>query len=281
MSFSDFPNDILINEILPHMPLNKLSKLCQTDQRFRHLCQSELLWKNRINLEYSNNTLKLKPTELTYKQYYTFLLQADQVPVYRHGDILMRTLVTKDNKEYAINDIKRTVNSTNISLIFIGSGFNRDFLVGTVYSYETNELFDIFNVSKIRLILLIDGNIFEAAFDNPIFNLAFKANDYLKTDLISRKSVIPIYGFISSNRLNIIDLTSRPALIPLNFAPSLKYYNFNSLNDNAKYILGLKLGLIRFPREHFTEQMVIDKLTQLGHLFSEDLLNVLVNPLVY
>lgn len=256
----NLPDDVLINEILPNISLNDLAKLCQSDVRLRNLCQSESLWQNKMKLDFPNVS---KPTPLTFKQFYMFLIQADRVPVYRHGDIVMNTLVTVNNRDYAINDIKNKLNGP-ASLIFIGAGCGRDFFIDGVASTHNNEYLGIFNVEKITYILIVDGNIFESDDD-----IERKVKDYIKTDLLSTQSKIPIYGFISGKQLYIIDQS-----FPIRVSTKIQYTAFQRIAWHPKYILGVKLGLIRYLGEPVTEQMVIDKLKHVGHLFDEGIMYV-------
>ena len=68
----DLPNDLYF-KILTEVSYETLLKLCQLDIKFSNLCEEDTLWRDRIELEFGEKLLNLKPTTLTYKKQYAIL----------------------------------------------------------------------------------------------------------------------------------------------------------------------------------------------------------------
>lgn len=46
------PDEVLIDEVLPRIPVPQLATLCQTNSRIRHLCNQPGIWHERIRFEF-------------------------------------------------------------------------------------------------------------------------------------------------------------------------------------------------------------------------------------
>ncbi len=83
------PDEVLLFELLPRVPLKELAKLCQSDQRLRNLCQSEQLWENRVKYEFPiAYYTKTAYPGFSWKQLYFYLSESKLVPIYFNGDII-------------------------------------------------------------------------------------------------------------------------------------------------------------------------------------------------
>jgi hypothetical protein len=81
----NLPNDTLVRDILPQLPLSTLSQACSSSSRINELCKDEDLWMVRTNLEYSeffNN----KPNNMSWVNYYIKLLKSKIIPVYLNNN---------------------------------------------------------------------------------------------------------------------------------------------------------------------------------------------------
>lgn len=88
------PDAVLINDILPQVPLKFLGRLCSTNHRFVQLCLNDRLWQNRIQLEYSSE-LGRKPLDTTWRKYYQIILnRIREIPVTRSRIIIGKIKLT-------------------------------------------------------------------------------------------------------------------------------------------------------------------------------------------
>lgn len=75
------PNDTLLRDILPKIPLSKLTEICVLHPRINQLCQTQELWQNRTALEFFNE-YNNKPLDITWRDYYFSLTGGGLIPVY-------------------------------------------------------------------------------------------------------------------------------------------------------------------------------------------------------
>ena len=73
LNLQTLPDPILIEEILPQLPIEHLDKLYAINTRFNNICLNERLWQIKINNEYPIHITK-KPCNLSWRQYYKYLL---------------------------------------------------------------------------------------------------------------------------------------------------------------------------------------------------------------
>ena len=79
-SIESYPDDLLINEILPKIERKQLGKLCVGNRKIALLCQNEAVWRNRVQLEYAD-AINNKPDQITWYQYYRYLLNTIRIPI--------------------------------------------------------------------------------------------------------------------------------------------------------------------------------------------------------
>ena len=62
-------DDILLEDILPSLPLNDLSHFCSSFKRIYTLCQEDIIWLRRLQIHYPE-LVNEKPEGMTWKDYY-------------------------------------------------------------------------------------------------------------------------------------------------------------------------------------------------------------------
>lgn len=82
--FFSLPDDVLVNQIFPSLPLTEVARLCSTHTRFARLCAGEELWRIRAFYEFPSEA-RLKPVDLSWRNYYRFLRER-RIPLYYQGD---------------------------------------------------------------------------------------------------------------------------------------------------------------------------------------------------
>ena len=81
LNLQALPDPILIEEILPQLPIEHLDKLYAINSRFNKICLNERLWQIKTNNEYPVYITK-KPGNLSWRQYYKYLqIVIRQVPI--------------------------------------------------------------------------------------------------------------------------------------------------------------------------------------------------------
>ena len=80
-SLENIPDNILVETILPRMPINNLLKLCQTNKHIYELCSSPELWQEKIIYDYKSYYNK-KPENMTWQDYYIYLSIERQIPIF-------------------------------------------------------------------------------------------------------------------------------------------------------------------------------------------------------
>ena len=139
--FEHLPDDVLIDEILPRLPIPQLGLLCQTNSRIRELCNQPTIWYQRLNneipgvgpvprdvspmifyfdaLKWHGKTISdfpeagLKPSNLLWSQYYRRL---------QIGKAHLKRFVFVDSQSQLITgfgDIKLIPGITSLRSIFV------------------------------------------------------------------------------------------------------------------------------------------------------------------
>ena len=79
--FLNLPNEVLLNELFPKLPLQSLSNLCQTRTKLRNIWLDDNLWKILICKDYSSYVHQ-KPEDMLWYEYYRYLSTLiHQIPV--------------------------------------------------------------------------------------------------------------------------------------------------------------------------------------------------------
>jgi hypothetical protein len=103
------PDEILINEIFPKLPNRYLNSICQANIRFRRICNSDLLYKRKLELEYPN-LLGFKSEDIRNCNFYQFLYKSPIVSIYLNGHLVSRIV-------FPFYNIKFIESQTNINLL--------------------------------------------------------------------------------------------------------------------------------------------------------------------
>lgn len=85
--FESIPDDILLEEILPSLPVDDLSRLCSTSRRLHDLCQVDAMWARRVRLNYPDYVAK-KPANVTWQDYYFQAPQYRDIPIWMNRQIV-------------------------------------------------------------------------------------------------------------------------------------------------------------------------------------------------
>jgi hypothetical protein len=87
--FESLPDDLLLEEILPSLPLDDLMRLCSTSRRLHDLCQTDAMWARRLLQEYPS-TVANKPANLTWQDYYFQVAPYGDIPIWMDRRIIDR-----------------------------------------------------------------------------------------------------------------------------------------------------------------------------------------------
>lgn len=71
-TLEDLPNEILVKDILPTLPLGYMLNLCQANKKFSLLCQDDIIWRYRLINEFGDLN---KPINFSWKEYYYSLVE--------------------------------------------------------------------------------------------------------------------------------------------------------------------------------------------------------------
>lgn len=129
MDLENFPDQVLLTEILPNIPLRDLLNLCSANMRFNNLCKEELLWMIKFRKEYSS---MIKPDYITWKELYMGVTNGNikNINVYINGNIIGNVYLYLDKLDYNINNYDKIINlipikrrKSNISIIYTDNNF--------------------------------------------------------------------------------------------------------------------------------------------------------------
>jgi hypothetical protein len=200
------PPEILVNEILPKLPVTELEKLCNTNKELTNICKDENLWKNKLYQDYPE-FISRKPPEITFLDYYKILYTSRRIPIYYHGDIIGYIPFYLNNLEYSVNEIKR----------FIRGYFN---ITDSLYILYTNSILRPIAAYTSKLLIFKPGLIPKTEYIIIVFpedienfeRFAIVLDEERKGSIyvdargiiLSDYSKIPIYGFIEYDTFYIL-----------------------------------------------------------------------------
>lgn len=81
----NLPNDTLLRDILPKIPLSTLTEACSLHPRINQLCQLDKLWQDRTAFEFFKE-YNNKPLDISWRDYYLLLTGNKIIPVYLGND---------------------------------------------------------------------------------------------------------------------------------------------------------------------------------------------------
>lgn len=200
-----FPEEILLTEIFPRFPGNILGKLSQVCPYFNILCRDEDLWKIRIEEEYPGE-MQFKPYDLSFKNYYIFLFQSWQVPVYYIDKYLGKVRITSDNIDIALGIPK--INK-DLTIIFVNSGL--DPIVIVEYPSMKKENFpgrykDIRKIVVTGSFELFKKHMIETYPEKEVYPMLVY---HLLNNTYTFNGPYPNYGYLENDKLYLDQKTPR------------------------------------------------------------------------
>jgi hypothetical protein len=100
----DFPENTLLNDILPKVPLDELNKFCLLSPQNNALCKRDELWIAKIEYEYPV-FVNLKPTNMSWSNYYVYLTRRRSIPVYVNGLTVGNVMFSSELFNMTLNDL--------------------------------------------------------------------------------------------------------------------------------------------------------------------------------
>ena len=277
-------DDVLINEILPKLPLTDLIKLCQSDKQFETLCQSNQLWQNRSRLSINPNMLNqllngYQQDPFSWKNFYLYTMSSFTVPIYIYGDIVNTQPIYYNNLELTIDDLITSLEKPFdiYSIIFLDE-LSRPI---STYSYPSNESNyfsdELKSIKKIVIVPEVIKSIREREssrgrkpnstyLEKQKKHLIQNINNIIFTYLTSRANNLPLYAIVENDQLKFIIHQPTPsALVDNRVRNKGKLCQLFSGNE---LVLMIDLLEIDTPVNRSHEdlcQIIADELQKRGH----------------
>lgn len=163
------PDDTLLEEILPELPLDALTNFCTTNKRINALCEEDVIWAERIKREYPA-MFSSKPPKSTWYDYYFTISPYRVIPIWSNKSIIGEEEFHVANELPSISILQRFLPAhPDFVLIYTTKGLNPVFSA----IYRNGELVESRHykdsLDKIaRVIFSDDPNVVEAFRDRPI-----------------------------------------------------------------------------------------------------------------
>lgn len=163
------PDDTLLEEILPELPLDALTNFCTTNKRINALCEEDVIWAERIKREYPA-MFSSKPPKSTWYDYYFTISPYRVIPIWSNKSIIGEEEFHVANELPSISILQRFLPShPDFVLIYTTKGLNPVFSA----IYRNGELVESKHykdsLDKIaRVIFSDDPNVVETFRDRPI-----------------------------------------------------------------------------------------------------------------
>ena len=84
----DFPDNVLLQQILPKIPLSELDRICLSSPNVIRLCEREELWEAKVEYDYPQ-LLYQKPVDMKWVTYYVYLNNRRSIPVYFSVSVML------------------------------------------------------------------------------------------------------------------------------------------------------------------------------------------------
>ena len=255
MDLLSLPDDIVVNEVLATLPLSEVYRLCQVHPRFANLCAGERLWNVRTFREYPS-MVRLKPTYISWRDYYIFLLRARRIPLYQNGDIVTLIPFDPNHLNLVVNMVIPHINvPAPLYIVFINAQREPVFVV----HYPSMGSLRSENYRDAEKILLTAHPQF---LRSPYHDL-----DIIYGELTSPLGNPPIYGAEDEQEgFRIIDSTNPPFSLPL----TRMSRGLNCLTVRIRDLLQIAqaLGMPRFPLLTKVElcNAIWNRLREIGHI---------------
>lgn len=188
------PEDILTTLIFPRLSTSDIGKLCPLHSRFNNASKNENLWQRKVYDEYPQYYY-VKDEESTWKEFYIYLYESWEVPIYENGDVVKWIRINHVNINEAIYefiDYPLTVtfaDKRNNPIISIR------YPQAEIQFHKTPNYIKAYGYGHIAKIIRFKGNSFEIS--------TKEVEDNLKSPL----SKIPVWGIIGKDgHLTIVTL---------------------------------------------------------------------------
>lgn len=167
------PDEVLIFEVLPKLPIESLVNFCQINQRINDICKNDTLWQLKTYNDYPDK-INNKPELLLWVDYYNQLYKF--IPIYINGDIIgYRDKTDLINRDVNFNGLEIFLGDKNLKPIMI-------------IQYPSNVIVKTANINDLPLIkriLMIRGTEYNQAI--------------IARNICSDRSNKPIYGIFDNN----------------------------------------------------------------------------------
>ncbi|SNW62129.1 F-box domain-containing protein [Orpheovirus IHUMI-LCC2] len=219
------PNEILIDYILPYVDAKYLANLCSCNVQLSLLHKDQRLWLNRLNIEYPYRVNTIMMDNL-YNLYMT-IINDDNIPVYRDGDIIGHIQLKNDK---GFSSIINRLQINNMYIVLLGENYN------IYYKYF---------IRNMRLEEITDKNNNKLKCVNKILVTDKECRStsigVIKNNIFSNKSKIPIYGEHYSSFDVMIYLyagnLTEDDYCPMQSRDSISFLTFGTLSPSTTYII--------------------------------------------
>ena len=99
------PDEILIN-ILIHAHPDEMGTLCTSSSRVRRICRDNLLWYDKIKVDYPEE-IQNKPKHTSWRDWYIFLYQNPLIPIYNNNEIIGLIRIYNNDPTTTFDDLHR------------------------------------------------------------------------------------------------------------------------------------------------------------------------------
>jgi len=155
-SFLSLPDEVLLTEVFPRLPIDNINELCSTNIRFYNICQNDILWQIKTFNEFPT-WISQKLPDILWRDYYRLLISGKSIPIYYHGDRIGYVPFSDTSINIVISLItpyivKNQLNGA-INITFIDQGLNPIIIV-KYPSLKTNVKSANYNsIEKVVLII--------------------------------------------------------------------------------------------------------------------------------
>lgn len=158
--FLSLSDQVLTEVIFPNLSLDIIENLCFANNRFKNICNNEVLWKTKVYDEFSQY-VSFKPSISTWKDFYYLLIRGPKLPLYYNGDIIEYTPFRPNLINMTLSIIVNYINSHGLSSYYINIAFidsRLDLIVNITYPYMRFNVKDFRYHMIEKIILILDDN---------------------------------------------------------------------------------------------------------------------------
>jgi hypothetical protein len=196
--FTSLPYDILVNIVLPRLPIKILGHICSLNVSINNLCKDENLWYNKTSIDYPY-FLTFKSTNSSWKEHF-MLIGEKMLPLYYNGDRITFIPFNINMMNGVMNTLAGYINQTTISASNIVC-VNEQLETMIDMEYFGNDIkFEILGNDNITKIVIIPGHKFIVSIPkrgrklNPQIKRRGERKLSIYQELTSLYGSPPIYG---------------------------------------------------------------------------------------